>query len=75
MVPGHTYNIGIRVRNTGNTTWSAESNYRLGSQNPDNNSLFGPHRVYLTTAVAPNQEYTFSFPVARTGSRKNRGQV
>lgn len=63
MVPGQTYNIGIRVRNTGNTTWSAESNYRLGSQNPENNTLWGPNRAYPSTAIAPNQEHTFSFPV------------
>ena len=63
MVPGQTYNIGITVKNTGNTTWSADQGYRLGSQNPQDNALWGYGRVNLTASVAPGQQYTFWFPV------------
>ena len=63
MVPGQIYNVGITVKNTGNTTWSADQGYRLGSQNPENNVLWKYSRVNLTASVAPGQQHTFSFQV------------
>lgn len=63
MVGGQTYSATVTMRNTGSATWTEGVMYRLGSQNPDNNSTWGVGRAYLTTAVAPGQQYTFTFPI------------
>lgn len=63
MVPGQTYNIAVTVKNSGNTTWSAGEGYKLGSQNPGDNTVWGSNRVNLTATVTPGQQHTFSFPV------------
>ncbi len=59
---GQTFTVSITMRNTGTTTWTAADNYRLGSQNPQDNTIWrSDNRVYLTSDVAPNSEYTFTF--------------
>ena len=63
MITGNTYNVAVIMQNTGTTTWSPGANYRLGSQNPHDNFIWGMHRVALGSTVAPGQSYTFSFPV------------
>lgn len=62
MTTGQTYNVSVTMKNTGTSTWSAGSNYKLGSQNPADNNTWGG-RVLLATSVAPGQQYTFSFAV------------
>ena len=56
------YNVAVTMRNNGTTTWTPGV-YTLGSRNPTDNLIWGPGRVALATAVAPGQQYTFSFPV------------
>ncbi|TFW09524.1 hypothetical protein E4K72_05625 [Oxalobacteraceae bacterium OM1] len=69
MVPGQTYTASVTYKNTGNTTWTAAGNYRLGSQNPIDNTTWTPsNRVQLSGSVAPGQSYTFSFPVTAPSS-------
>jgi hypothetical protein len=51
------------MRNMGSTTWPAASDYRLGSQNPQDNTTWGTHRVQLSSAVAPGQYGVFNFTV------------
>lgn len=63
MTAGQSYPVSVTVRNTGTTTWTREHLYRLGSQSPQDNSLWGQPRVYLPTAVAPGADVTFSFVV------------
>ncbi|UTY55835.1 RHS repeat-associated core domain-containing protein [Massilia sp. erpn] len=63
MTAGQTYNASVTVKNTGNTTWPAGGEYRLGSQNPQDNYNWGNNRVLLGSAVAPGQQYTISFQV------------
>ena len=63
MVPGQTYPVTVTMQNTGNTTWSATSLYRLGSQNPQDNATWGLLRVELPNSVAPGASVTFSFNV------------
>ena len=53
----------MTLQNTGNTTWPAGSNYKLGSKNPDENMIWGVQRVDLASNVAPGQQYTFTFPI------------
>lgn len=58
---GQTFEVSISFTNAGQCTWTAADGYRLGSQNPENNSNWGFNRVYLATgeSVAPGQTKTF----------------
>lgn len=63
MYTGVTYPVSITLRNTGTTTWTP-ANYRLGSQNPQNNTNWDADgRIPLPSSVAPNATVTFSFNV------------
>src|SRR5207249_1025197 len=65
MTPGQTYAVSVTMQNTGGTTWSAGAAYRLGSQNPQDNTTWGTSRVSLPggSSVAPGANVTFSFNV------------
>jgi RHS repeat-associated protein len=63
LTQGQSATISVTMQNTGNTTWPAGSNYKLGSKNPDENTIWGVQRVDLVSAVAPGQQYTFTFPI------------
>jgi len=43
MIAGKTYQVSITMKNNGSTTWKQEPfySYRLGSQNPTNNTIWG----------------------------------
>ena len=58
-----TYTVSITMKNTGNTTWAANSVYGLGSQNPHDNLIWGLNRVRLSTSVPPGGTYTFTFNI------------
>ena len=63
---------GVMVfQNLGGTTWTATgaNPFRLGSQNPQDNSTWGFNRVDVPGDVAPGDEVTFRFNVtAPTGA-------
>jgi len=63
MTRGQTYTVHITVQNTGTTTWTAASNYKLGFVG--DNPPFGPSRILLdgSASVAPGQQCTFTFTV------------
>jgi Ig-like domain from next to BRCA1 gene len=63
MVTGQTYSVSVTMSNTGTTTWTPAANYRLGSQNPQDNSTWGMNRVNLASEVAPGAQATFTFTV------------
>jgi hypothetical protein len=63
MVTGQGYQVAVTMKNTGTTTWTPGENYKLGSQNPQDNQIWGLSRVAVATPVAPGQQYTFNFPV------------
>jgi RHS repeat-associated protein len=63
MVTGQGYQVAVTMKNTGTTTWTPGENYKLGSQNPQDNQIWGLSRVAVATPVAPGQQYTFDFPV------------
>ncbi len=65
MVAGQSYNVSVTMSNTGTTTWTKGTNYRLGSQNPQDNSTWGSARFYLSDAdsIGPGQQKTFTFTV------------
>jgi hypothetical protein len=63
MIGGRVYPISVTMKNTGTTTWAG--NHRLGSQNPQDNFIWGFNRVNLPSGltVAPGASYTFNFNV------------
>jgi hypothetical protein len=63
IIAGETFTAQVTVQNTGTKTWNSDSDpHRLGSQNPENNSVWGLNRVGLPVAsVAPGAQTTFSF--------------
>jgi hypothetical protein len=63
MVAGQQYQVSVTMRNVGFTTWTAGQFYRLGSQDPQDNTTWGLNRVQLPGPVAPGQEVTFTFTV------------
>jgi len=62
---GHNYQVSITMKNTGITTWtSGGSNpQRLGSQNPQDNILWGLNRVNVPKRVVPGDSAVFNFAV------------
>jgi hypothetical protein len=63
MTTGQTSNVSVTMQNTGTTTWIAGT-YKLGSQNPADNTTWGLNRVNLASNVAPGGQATFTFVVA-----------
>jgi hypothetical protein len=41
MIAGQTYSVFVMMKNTGTADWAEESGYRLGSQNPRDNDIWG----------------------------------
>lgn len=67
VVAGTPFSASVSMLNTGTNTWT-QPNYKLGSQNPQDNQNWGSSRVLLPTAsVAPNQTAVFNWtPTAPT---------
>lgn len=64
MNAGQQYTVTIRMKNMGLSTWTEGAQYKLGSQNPQDNGIWGIGRVGLgATPVAPGQEKIFQFTV------------
>lgn len=58
---GDVFTITATFKNTGATTWKASELYRMGTQNPQDNSSWGAgNRIELPHEVAPGQEVTFT---------------
>lgn len=64
MQTGTKRQMHVRFRNTGETTWSAAGGYALASENPADNTVWGPSRIPLTQAVPPNGVADFYFEIA-----------
>jgi hypothetical protein len=54
MTAGASVQVTVVMQNTGTTTWTPAS-YRLGSQNPHENTNWGASRIVLPASVAPEQ--------------------
>jgi chitinase len=63
MLVGQSYPVSVRMRNTGNSVWTAGALYRLGSANPRDNGTWGTNRVELPGSVAPGADAIFTFNV------------
>jgi|GEM_PF-1751337 len=63
---GQSTTVSVTMKNTGTTTWTQAAGYKLGTQNPQDNTLWtGGTRIYLTSSdsIAPNQSKTFTFTI------------
>jgi hypothetical protein len=51
--------------NTGTTTWTVASLFRLGAINPYDNANWGPNRIGLASgeSIMPGQQKTFTWSV------------
>ncbi len=66
MRPGETATVSITMENTGTSTWTAGTDYMLGSENPQDNTLWtGSTRIMLTPfdAIEPGERKTFTFEI------------
>lgn len=64
MTGGREYEVSVAVKNTGTEAWTAEKQYRLGSQNPqDNNYWRGRINLDPKEKVRPGETKKFSFKV------------
>ncbi|WP_222705351.1 RHS repeat-associated core domain-containing protein [Xanthomonas massiliensis] len=63
MVVGQTYPVTVSLKNTGTAIWKAADGFRLGSQNPGDNTTWGFHRVDPPDEIASGQTANFDFDV------------
>lgn len=64
MALGMPSEVSLVVRNSGSSTWTRTNGYRLGSQAPQDNSLWGLGRVELPVdSVPPGESVIFRFAV------------
>lgn len=65
--------VNITLKNIGSTTWTKSNGYQLGSQNTQDNTVWGFNRVDLsdTDAIFPGQEKTFQFEITAPSSAGN----
>jgi hypothetical protein len=63
MVTGSSQTVHVTILNTGTTTWTAAGSYRLGSQSPQDNTVWGSGRQSLSADVAPGATATFQFDI------------
>ena len=63
MTAGNNFTVSVRMQNTGNTLWPANSTHVLAAQNPANNTTWRATPVPLPIAVNPGESFTFTFPV------------
>jgi hypothetical protein len=75
VVAGQTFTANVTFQNTGACTWTAANSYRLGSQNPENNTTWGASRAYLSAsdAIAPGQSKTFTINAAAPSTAGSYG--
>jgi parallel beta-helix repeat protein len=61
-----TATVSVTFKNTGTTTWTQAGGFKLGTQNPQDNTIWtGGTRIYLgaSDSIAPNQQKTFTFTI------------
>jgi RHS repeat-associated protein len=74
MTPGQSYAVSVTMNNSGGKTWSSASGHRLGTQNPQDNSLWtGSPRVALpgTTGLGANAIFSFNVTAPSTPGTYN----
>jgi hypothetical protein len=60
VAPGAVFVARVTYINTGSNVWTIAAGYKLGSQSPESNSIWGSNKTDLTTSVFPGESYTFT---------------
>jgi hypothetical protein len=63
MSAGETRSVSVTMKNTGTATWAAGESYRLGSQNPQDNTTWGIGRAEMPYSVTPGSQVTLTFNI------------
>ncbi len=69
VTPGSTWSVTVTMKNTGTTTWTEAEEYRLGSQDPQDNVTWGLNRVELpggadvSASVGPGETVGFTWTI------------
>jgi hypothetical protein len=65
VLAGRSFPVNVTMKNTGITTWTSVGTnpQRLGSQDPQDNTIWGTGRVELPQLVPPGSTVMFSFNV------------
>ncbi len=63
MNAGQSYTVTVKMLNTGGLDWNSAGAYKLGSNNPLGNSIWGRNRVELAASTAIGGTATFTFNV------------
>ena len=66
VVIGQSYQVSVSLKNTGDTSWSETGKFRLASQNPENNTIWGMSRVILPAGVVTSPDITQTFNFSAT---------
>jgi len=68
VLPNETFNVSLTYKNTGTNTWTISDQYKLGSQSPQDNTIWGITRIDIPNSVAPNDEVSFTFNITAPSS-------
>lgn len=60
--------VTLQFKNTGTRTWTRAANFKLGPQNPPDNSTWGVWLIDLPNDVAPGQTASISFSIRAPGT-------
>jgi len=61
MIAGQSYPVNFKLKNIGQTTWTTGAGYKLQSQSPIDNTIWGTNRMHLVDGpVAPGAIGTFA---------------
>jgi hypothetical protein len=65
LTAGQTVAVAVTMKNTGTNLWTAAAGYKLGAQNPQDNTTWGTGRVNLAAgdALGGNADKTFTFDI------------
>lgn len=63
MKAGQYYNVTVVMENNGQGWWRPEQAYRLGSQNPQDNSTWGTARAFLPGEIGPGHWAYITFQI------------
>ncbi len=61
VTAGKTFSATVVMNNNGTTTWTTAGGYKLGSQDPQDNTIWGFTRVALPASTAPGANASFTF--------------
>jgi hypothetical protein len=71
LTPNEQRDVTIVMRNTGTLPWIIGEGYRLGSQNPQDNVIWGLNRIDIPASVGRFAEVEFEFTITAPAAPGN----